>query len=165
MMPVQGVAPEASHPGPVIARHWSGGSQAIPVDGGRLALVHEAVDFEDGGRVYTHRWIWFDPAWRLARRSSPFVFHDRGVEYAAGLARRGDDLVVSYGIWDREAWLATLPLEEVLPLLAPPLDPEEAAAGRAAAASAIGASPPAPTPVHSAHGTPRRAASRRSAGA
>ena len=140
------MAPEVSHPGPVIARHFSGGSQAIPVDGGRLALVHEAVDFEDGGRVYTHRWIWFDPAWRLARLSSPFVFHDRGVEYAAGLARRGDDLVVSYGIWDREAWLATMPLEEVLPLLAPPLDPEEAAAEMRAAATRHqpAASPPAP---------------------
>ena len=143
---VQGVAPEASHPGPVIARHWSGGSQAIPVDSGRLALVHEAVDFEDGGRVYTHRWIWFDPAWRLARLSFPFVFHDRGVEYAAGLARRNDDLVVSYGIWDREAWLATMPLEEVLPLLAPPLDPEEATAEMRAAATRHqpAASPPAP---------------------
>jgi len=124
---VNGVTPEVRHPGPVIARHFSGGSQAIPVDGGRLAIVHEAVDFEDGGRVYTHRWIWFDPAWCLARLSSPFIFHDRGVEYAAGLVRREDDLVVSYGIGDREAWLATMPLEEVLPLLAPPLDPEEAA--------------------------------------
>ena len=129
------VVPEVSHAGPVIARHWSGGSQAIPVDGGRLALVHEAVDFDDGGRVYTHRWIWFDSAWRLARLSPPFIFHDRGVEYAAGLARRGDDLVVSYGIWDREAWLATLPVEEVLPLLAPPLDPEEAAAEMRVAAT------------------------------
>jgi tetratricopeptide (TPR) repeat protein len=131
---VNGVTPEVRHPGPVIARHFSGGSQAIPVDGGRLALVHEAVDFEDGGRVYTHRWIWFDSAWRLARLSPPFIFHDRGVEYAAGLARREDDLVVSYGIGDREAWLATLPLDEVLPLLAPPLDPEEAAAEMRAAA-------------------------------
>src|SRR5215204_1964673 len=31
------VAPEVSHASPVIARHFSGGSQAIPVDGGRLA--------------------------------------------------------------------------------------------------------------------------------
>lgn len=140
------VVPEVSHVGPVIARHLSGGSQAILMDGGRLALVHEAVDFEDGGRVYTHRWIWFDSAWRLVLLSSPFIFHDRGVEYAAGLARRGDDLIVSYGIGDREAWLATLPLEEVLPLLAPPLDPEEAAAemGTAAAMHQPAASPAAP---------------------
>jgi len=141
------VMPEVSHAGPVIARHFSGGSQAIPVDGGRLALVHEAIDFADGGRVYTHRWIWFDSAWRLARLSSPFVFHDRGIEYAVGVARRGDDLVVSYGIWDREAWLATLPLEEVLPLLASPLEPEENAAEIRVAATAHqpAASPAAPS--------------------
>jgi hypothetical protein len=129
------VAPEVSHPGPVIARHFSGGSQAIPIDDGRLALVHEGVDFEDGGRVYTHRWIWFDLAWHLTRVSSPFVFHDRDVEFAAGLACRGDDLLISYGIRDREAWLATVPLAEVLPLLAPPLDPQEATAEIRAAAT------------------------------
>jgi tetratricopeptide (TPR) repeat protein/predicted GH43/DUF377 family glycosyl hydrolase len=122
------VAPDVSHPAPVLARHWRGSSQAILIAGGRLALVHEGVDFEDGGRVYTHRWIWFDLEWHLTRVSSPFIFHDRGVEFAAGLAQWGDELVISYGIWDREAWLATVPVEEVLPLLAPPLDPQESAA-------------------------------------
>jgi hypothetical protein len=119
------VTPEIIQPAPLVARRFSGGSQVIPVDGGGLCLVHEAVNFEDGGRVYTHRWVWFDADWRLARLSPPFFLHERGVEFAAGLAQREDDLIISYGIWDREAWLATVPLREVMPLLAPPLKAEE----------------------------------------
>jgi SAM-dependent methyltransferase len=87
--------------------------------------VHEAVNFPDGGRVYTHRWVWFDSVWRLAKLSAPFFLQERGIEFAGGLAQRGDDLVISYGLWDREAWLATVPVAEVLPLLAPPLVPDE----------------------------------------
>jgi predicted GH43/DUF377 family glycosyl hydrolase len=119
------VAPEMISPGPLIARHFRGGTQAISIDGGRLCLVHEVVSLNNGDRVYTHRWVWFDSEWRLARLSQPFTFQDRGIEFAAGLARRGDDLVISYGIWDREAWLATVPVDQVLSLLAPPLDADD----------------------------------------
>jgi hypothetical protein len=123
--PGGGVAPpEIVQSAPLIARNLSGGTQAIAIDGGHLCMVHEAVNFEDGGRVYLHRWVWFDAEWRLARLSPPFLLHERGVEFAAGLARRGDDLVISFGVWDREAWLATVSLDQVLPLLAPPLDAE-----------------------------------------
>ncbi|MCD6029165.1 MAG: uncharacterized protein K0S78_1339 [Thermomicrobiales bacterium] len=116
------VVPEVIQPGPLVARRFSGGSQAIPCDGGWLCLVHEAANFDDGGRVYTHRWVWFDTEWRLSRLSLPFLFQERGIEFAGGLARRGDDLIVSYGVGDRDAWLATVPIAEILPLLAPPLD-------------------------------------------
>lgn len=118
-------APELIQPGSLIARRFSGGSQVIPIDGGWLCLVHEAVNFDDGGRVYTHRWVWFDAQWRLARLSSPFLLRERGVEFGAGLVRRNDQLLISYGVWDREAWLATVPVEQVLSLLTPPLDPDE----------------------------------------
>jgi tetratricopeptide (TPR) repeat protein len=122
------VVPEREHPAPPIARAFSGGSQIIPVDDGWLCLIHESVRFEDGGRVYTHRWLWFDAGWRLATLSPPFIFQELGVEFAAGLARRGDELIVSYGVWDREAWLGAVDLAEVLALLAPPLAPDAAAA-------------------------------------
>lgn len=118
------VVPEIIQPGPPVAREFSGGTQAIEIDGGHLCLIHEAANFEDKSRVYTHRWVWFDADWRLARFSSPFLLQERGIEFAAGLAQQGDDLIVSYGLWDREAWLATVPLSDVLSRLAPPLDPE-----------------------------------------
>ncbi len=121
------VSPELIQPAPRIARRFSGGTQLIPIEGGHLCLIHEAVRYPNGDRFYIHRWIGFDINWQISRLSPPFVFHDRGVEFAAGLARRGDDLVISYGVWDREAWIATLRFDEVLSLLAPPLDPDETA--------------------------------------
>lgn len=117
------ISREIDRPAPLIARHLRGGSQVIPVDGGHLCLAHESVTFEDGGRVYLHRWVWFDAQWQLARLSRPFNFQDRGVEFAAGLAQHEKSLVISYGVWDREAWLATVPLAEILPLLAALPDP------------------------------------------
>lgn len=122
------VTPDISHPGLPLAREFSGGTQAIPVDGGHLALVHESATFDDRGRVYSHRFVWFDADWRLARLSPPFLLRERGVEFAAGLTQQGDDLIISHGLWDREAWLSTVPLSAVLSLLAPPLDPGQIAA-------------------------------------
>jgi predicted GH43/DUF377 family glycosyl hydrolase len=119
------VAPNSTRPAPLIARQFHGGSQLIPVDDGHLCVVHEVAHFDDGGRLYTHRWVWFDAERRLSRISPPFLLKQRGVEFTCGLARLGDDLLVSYGVWDREAWVSRVPLAEVLPLLAPPLDPED----------------------------------------
>jgi Glycosyl transferase family 2 len=135
------VVPDVIRPGPAIARTFSGGSQVIAVDDGHLCLIHDRVNFDDGSRIYHHRWVWFDADWRLSRLSPPFTIQEPGVEFAAGLARRGEDLIVSYGFQDRQAWLATVPLAEVLPLLAPPLEPEaieaETRARTAQAASSV----------------------------
>jgi tetratricopeptide (TPR) repeat protein len=142
------VLPEREQLAPPVARAFSGGSQVVPFDDGWLCLIHESVRFDDGGRVYTHRWLWFDAEWRLTLLSPPFIFLELGVEFAAGLTRRGDELVVSYGVWDREAWLATVALAEVRALLAPPLDPGAVAAELSASSGAptegVSVSLPAP---------------------
>jgi predicted GH43/DUF377 family glycosyl hydrolase len=45
--------------------------------------------------------------------SRPFVFHDKQIEFAAGLALVDDKLLVSYGVRDCEPWIASLHLDEV----------------------------------------------------
>jgi tetratricopeptide (TPR) repeat protein len=103
---------------PIAADRFRGGSQAIPFDGGWLTLIHEAR-LHDGQRQYRHRFVWFDDAGRLRRVSRPFYFHARGVEFAAGLAWHPDAkrLIVTYGVGDSEAWIATVDADEVLGLL------------------------------------------------
>jgi hypothetical protein len=145
------VVPEIIEEGPPIARGFRGGTQTVPVAGGQLCLIHEAADFEDGSRVYTHRWVWFDAAWRLARLSPPFVFHDRGIEFAVGLACKDEQLVVSFGRWEREAWLAVVPVAQVTEMLAPPLTGMEALTSTASAV--LTASPNGITPF--LNGQPR----------
>jgi glycosyltransferase involved in cell wall biosynthesis len=103
------------------AEQFSGGSQAIAFDGGWLALVHEArARPPSAQRYYQHRFVWFDETNVLRRVSRAFFFHQKdGVEFAAGLACHPDGkrLVVSYGVGDKEAWIATVDAEEVRNLL------------------------------------------------
>lgn len=98
--------------------HISGGSQVIEVDGLFLALVHEAgfIPGRPHNRFYQHRFVTFDDDGKVRGISPAFCFHDRQIEFAAGLAyfpvtRR---LIASYGIRDCEAWLAEMDVYEVL---------------------------------------------------
>lgn len=98
-----------------VAGALRGGSQAIPFAGGWLAAVHETV--WNGMRpYYYHRFAWFDRACRLTSLTPRFVFVKPGIEFAAGLCWSGDgqSLIVSFGVDDRAAWLATVAPGEVL---------------------------------------------------
>ena len=107
----------ARHDCRMAVEHLSGGSQVIEAEGQYLALVHEAGAIPGKpNRYYSHRFVRLGPAGAVLGVSPPFVFHDRQVEFAAGLAyfpakRR---LLASYGVMDREAWLAWMDLDEVL---------------------------------------------------
>ena len=109
--------------------HLRGGSQAISFDGGRLALTHE-VSIITGSRVYLHRFVWYDAARRLSRYSEAFMFNERGLEFAAGLAwhEDGDRLIVSYGAGDSEAWLATVSAADIRQAIQPATRPADARA-------------------------------------
>jgi hypothetical protein len=103
---------------PIMAEGFRGGSQAIAFDGGWLALVHE-VRVRDSRRQYRHRFIWLDETNRLRRVSRPFFFHEQGVEFAAGLAWHPDGrrLLISYGVNDRESWIADVDANDVKRIL------------------------------------------------
>jgi hypothetical protein len=62
-----------------------------------------------------HRFVWFDHALTLRALTRPFFFRRPGVEFAAGLTWHpdGQRLIVSFGIADAEAWLATIVASEV----------------------------------------------------
>ncbi len=113
------VVAAATRPGPVIAEAFRGGSQAVPLRQGFLCAVHESIGFEDGNRVYLHRFVLMDKRLRLARISPQFYFVEREVEFCAGLALKGNRLVASLGVGDREAYLVSMELGEVLAALQP----------------------------------------------
>lgn len=107
---------ELCSPSPRIAKHFRGGSQLVPVDGGWLALVHE-VAFDGDRRIHTHRFVRFDDDLAITSWSPPFCFREtRSIEFAAGLALAGNRLVATFGIRDAEAWLVELDLHETLAL-------------------------------------------------
>jgi hypothetical protein len=98
----------------IAAEQFGGGSQAIAFDNGSLAVIHE-MEERDGRRYYRHRFVWFDRANVLRGVSRAFYFNRKGIEFAAGLAWHpdGKHLLVSYGVDDSEAWIATLDAAEV----------------------------------------------------
>jgi glycosyltransferase involved in cell wall biosynthesis len=104
--------PEADRvPTGLAVENISGGSQAIAYKAGYLAVVHESkIDPATGQRCYQHRFVWWDKDLVLQRVSRPFVFHERQIEFAAGLAydTLGNTLFVSYGVKDCEAWIASM---------------------------------------------------------
>jgi hypothetical protein len=94
-----------------------GGSQAIPFDlDGRLGylyVAHEAFDCGGGRRWYTHRFVWLDEGLRIQHVSDPFYLYVRGVEFVAGLARVGEELLLTFGVEDCRAMYARAPAERV----------------------------------------------------
>lgn len=106
---------------PYTSHAFRGGSQLVPVALDEyLAVIHESVDFpgQSPHRVYWHRLVMFHRG-HITRISQPFCFQRRGVEFAAGMARHGDDLLISYGVADKEAWLHRMPLKDALSMLYP----------------------------------------------
>jgi glycosyltransferase involved in cell wall biosynthesis len=100
----------------------SGGSQLIGFGPGYVALVHTAYQLPNSPcRYYYHRWAVYEPAtFKLLSLSLPFVFDDKQIEFAAGLARHPTDkskLVISYGSRDAEARIATVSEQEVMRFL------------------------------------------------
>jgi len=108
---------EAHAEAPPVAREFRGGSQLVPIGEGRwLAVIHE-VAAPAGRRVYEHRFVMFNEpeGWRITHVSPPFAFREpRTIEFCAGLAMVDRRLVASFGVNDAQAWLAWMPLDQVL---------------------------------------------------
>ncbi|MGH7571494.1 MAG: hypothetical protein ACREMK_06590 [Gemmatimonadota bacterium] len=99
-----------------------GGSQLVALDGSEgiayLALVHGVLE-ETPRRLYFHALIGFDRRLTLRGLSLPFLLRDRQVEFAAGLVADGDDLVVTWGESDNEAWMGRMSISDALDLCEP----------------------------------------------
>lgn len=117
---------DSSTTGPPSATHFRGGSQGVPFNDGYLFLIHE-VTFFGTQRVYSHRFIHMtsgimksgDRRWDITSLSCPFYFREMGIEFAAGLAVDGDDIVASFGVRDAEAWLVRMSANQVAKQLVP----------------------------------------------
>jgi hypothetical protein len=96
-----------------------GGSGAVSLDSGdSLFVVHESHQLPSG-RAYLHRFVMLDADGGLVSASPRVRLTGFGVEFVAGADRDGDALRVTFGVGDREAWLAQLPLSAVIDRLRP----------------------------------------------
>jgi hypothetical protein len=94
---------------------FRGGSQALKVEGGWLAVTHEVAWRPQGTRVYSHRFVLLDEVFSFVTATDPFVFFAPGIEFCAGLARDpySDLLMLGFGVGDGAAWLGFVEEEAV----------------------------------------------------
>ena len=97
---------------PLSLDHLRGGAAAA-LDDGYLCVTHEVVE-ADEGRVYLHRFVRLDARFCVTAVSPAWVFEHHGIEFCAGMVLDGPRLVLSYGVEDREAWVARVNVKEVL---------------------------------------------------
>jgi hypothetical protein len=92
---------------PLHTEDWRGSSGPIFVPGyGQLILVHEVCDRKEGRR-YMHRFVLFNETLTSFKAASDLFFfkYSDGVEMATGMAILRDEIYITLGIEDREAWL------------------------------------------------------------
>ena len=100
-------------PSPVISRSFRGGSQLIKWEDGYLCVTHEVAHFHDG-RCYLHRFIKLDNELKITAWSDAFFFKESGsIEFASGISMDGDDLLVAFGVMDKEAYLLKIKCKDV----------------------------------------------------
>lgn len=86
------------------------GGAVMPHGEGWLGIAHEV---EWPGRRYWHRFVVFDRSGLMTQHSDRFSFDGHPIEFASGIVVHGSNVVVSYGVQDREAKLASIPIAEV----------------------------------------------------
>ena len=99
-----------------------GGSQGVQLDDGSWLFVVHEVDRSTGTARYLHRFLRLSEELRVDGLTDPFTFTSDRVEFCGGMARHGDDLVLSFGVSDAASGLALVRLDEVLVGLTDPAD-------------------------------------------
>lgn len=92
------------------AKGWRGGTQGIDWNPHTtLGLIHEVARLETRN-VYLHRFVEWNNR-TILRYSRPFIFDTACIEYACGISMVSnlDDVTISYGVEDKEAWLIRIP--------------------------------------------------------
>lgn len=93
---------------------WS--SDSVGEEDGYLVIGHESFREELPWR-YLHRFVELDNKFIIRRISNLFQFNHPGVEFCAGLAlshkHDKEELLISYGVEDRQAFLARISVTDV----------------------------------------------------
>lgn len=85
-----------------------GGTQLVPWNGCLLGIAH-AKPFLLDKYYYFHKFVVLDKNLNVLDIGEPFFIQKRGIEFACGLARSGDNLILSYGVSDRASAYCVLP--------------------------------------------------------
>ncbi len=93
--------------------NFSGSAGPIPFDDGYLVLIHE-LNITDR-RNYLHRFLFLNKEFQITKISPLFYFTAPGIEFACGMtwSHNENEIIVSFGKEDKEAYLAIFPKESI----------------------------------------------------
>ncbi len=109
------ILPGPCHRSPFALDHLRGGA-AVALGDGYLCVTHEVVE-SDEGRIYLHRFVSMDQEFKVTAVSKTWIFEHYGIEFCAGIACVNGEVLLSYGIDDREAKIARVDANEVEKIL------------------------------------------------
>ncbi len=103
-------------------RHYRGGTQLIRmINGDYIGLVHMVShDPAKFKRKYFHKFMVFDSEFNLKRLTKEFFFGPDNnfkfpqIEFASGMVKDDDDLIVTFGVEDTKAYIAKLSFSELM---------------------------------------------------
>ncbi len=98
-------------------RNWRGSSQGLPTDKGWIFIIHRL--YLGSPRRYTHRIIEIDFDWNPIRASKEFCFITNELEYCGGVALINETVILSFGLNNHHAFVASLDKRELFSLLEP----------------------------------------------
>jgi hypothetical protein len=107
-------------------RDFRGSASPVKLSGdsssekGWLYVVHEVLPV-DGPRKYMHRFVQLSDEFKITGFSKPFYFTKIEIEYVAGatLDAKGENLILTVGRMDSEAYITRVPLAKVLAMINP----------------------------------------------
>jgi hypothetical protein len=96
-----------------------GGSQVLPFgDDYYIAIVHEVDLFaSEVGRkdaVYRHRFIVWNKQWEIVKFTKDFSIMNGHVEFAVGMCRHNNDMLITFGFQDNAAYILRLGITEMM---------------------------------------------------
>lgn len=90
-----------------------GSSHVLPWKNGYFCIIHEVDLFQSlAGRKngkYRHRFIFWDKNWNIIKKSHEFFFLGGEIEFCAGMTKKDDDYLISFGFQDNCAFVLTCP--------------------------------------------------------
>lgn len=104
-----------------LPRELRGGSHVISIGEHYICATHE-VEFcpDEQGRkdgIYTHRFIVYDRDWNFVSYTPPFNLMSAKIEFITGMAKDGDDILISFGFQDNAAYLLRINQKSFLKFL------------------------------------------------
>ncbi len=98
---------------------FRGSAPPISFDDGHLLMVHQTVPIKEHGRIYLHRFLYFNNKWIITKVSRPFTFRHMGVEFSCGMTldHTNENLLIGVGENDEKAFIASVGVETVRSML------------------------------------------------